>query len=140
MVNYSHIMLIKFAIYPWFKPAIFLASFIFNDLKSCLRMAKLTFVSLSIKIDSEEWRQMWKLFRLNKRKCDDVVINVNLSKLIQKNNERVTNVKLGTHSGKNYGIIGEFFPKGGPPPPPPPPFGNPLFKKKIYRLFCILDP
>ena len=24
--------------------------------------------------------------------------------------------------------------------PPPPPFGNPLFKKKFYRLFCILDP
>ena len=49
------------------------------------------------------------------------------------------NKSLGTDSGKNYGIIWEFFPNGGPPPPPPP-FGNPLFKKKFYRLFCILDP
>ena len=33
-----------------------------------------------------------------------------------------------------------IFPKWRTPPPPPPPFGNPLFKKKFYRLFCILDP
>ena len=49
------------------------------------------------------------------------------------------NCILGTLSKTNYGIIWEFFPSGGPPPPPPP-FGNPLFKKKFYRLFCILDP
>ena len=32
---------------------------------------------------------------------------------------------------KNYGIIWEFF-------PPIPPFWEPLIRKKIYRLFCIL--
>ena len=45
---------------------------------------------------------------------------------------------LGTLSEKNYGIIWEFFPIGGPPPIPP--FWEPLIQKKIYRLFCILDP
>ena len=33
-----------------------------------------------------------------------------------------------------------IFPKWRAPPPQSPPFGNPLFKKKNYRLFCILDP
>ena len=36
-------------------------------------------------------------------------------------------IHLGTLSKKNYGIIWEFFPNGGPPPP----FGNPLLKKNI---------
>ena len=44
---------------------------------------------------------------------------------------------LGTLSEKNYGIIWEFFPNGGPPLPP---FWEPLIQKKNYRLFCILDP
>ena len=34
---------------------------------------------------------------------------------------------LGTHSEKNYGIIWEFFPNGGPPTPP---FWEPLLQKK----------
>ena len=41
---------------------------------------------------------------------------------------------------KNYGIIWEFFPSGGPPPPHPPLLGTPYSKKKNYRLFCILGP
>ena len=43
---------------------------------------------------------------------------------------------LGSHSKKNYGIIWDFFPNGGPPPPL---LGTP-YSKKIYRLFCILGP
>ena len=38
---------------------------------------------------------------------------------------------------KKNDIIWEFFSNVGPPPPPP--FGNPLSKKKILCLFCILE-
>ena len=40
---------------------------------------------------------------------------------------------LGTHSKKNYGIIWEFFPSGGPPPP----FWEPLIRKKIIVYFAF---
>ena len=41
--------------------------------------------------------------------------------------------QLGTHSKKNYGIIWEFFPSGGPPPL----LGTPYSKKKIIVYFAF---
>ena len=41
----------------------------------------------------------------------------------------------GTRSNKNYGIIWEFFPNGGPPPIPP--FWEPLIQKKIIVYFAF---
>ena len=41
-----------------------------------------------------------------------------------------------TRPQKNYGIIREFFPNGGPPPHPPP-FGNPSSKKKFIVYFAF---
>ena len=40
---------------------------------------------------------------------------------------------------KIMGLFGNFSQMADPPPPSPP-FGNPLFEKQIYRLFCILGP
>ena len=39
---------------------------------------------------------------------------------------------------KITGLFGNFSQMADPPPSPT--FGNPLFEKKCYRLFCILGP
>ena len=44
--------------------------------------------------------------------------------------------KVRTHTEITV-LFGNFSQMADPPSPP---FGNPLFKKNNYRLFCILDP
>ena len=56
--------------------------------------------------------------------------------VIPKINKNSKNALVRTQK-KITGLFGNFSQMADPPPPP---FGNPLFKKKFYRLFCILDP
>ena len=60
---------------------------------------------------------------------------INATRSLIRNSGRVYKVR----SQKQItGLFGNFSQMADPPPTPP--FGNPLFKKKFYRLFCILDP
>ena len=49
-------------------------------------------------------------------------------------------MKIKVRSQKKITVLFGNFSQVADPPSPSPPFGNPLFEKKIYRLFCILGP